>query len=64
MERKMLEYLQKGLSDAIAEMRRYGFEDRVVIKKFDALIAQKELVEMLIGKPVNLGQNGIVSVGY
>lgn len=64
MEAKMIAYLQSMLDDYGREYARYGREDRVVKEKLDAMIACKEMVEALIGLPVNLGLNGIVTVGF
>jgi hypothetical protein len=64
MEQQMIAYLQSMMDDFKKEEARYGIEDRVVESKLDAMIACKEMVEALIGKPVNLGVNGIVTVGF
>ena len=64
MEEKMIAYLQSMMDNFKKEEARYGSTDRVVVEKLDAMIACKEMVEALIGKPVNLGINGIVTVGF
>ena len=64
MEEKMIAYLQSMMDDFKKAETRYGKSDELVFEKFDAMIACKEMVEALIGKPVNLGFNGIVTVGF
>ena len=61
----MIKYLQSMLDDFIDEdMRVEGRDDRIVNKKFDAMIACKEMVEAMIGMPVNLQKDGRVTVGF
>lgn len=64
MEEQMIAYLQSQMDDFIAERAKYGGNDRMVIKKFDAMLACKNMVEALIGEPVNLGMDGKVTVGF
>ena len=64
MEEKMIKYLQSMMDDFKKEETRFGSEDRIVNKKLDAMIACKEMVEALIGKPVNLQFDGRVTVGF
>ena len=64
MEAKMIAYLQSMMDEFKKEEARYGIQDRVVESKLDGMIACKDMVEALIGKPVNLGINGIVTVGF
>ena len=64
MEAQMIAYLQRMMNDFKKEEARWGINDRVVVEKLDAMIACKDMVEALIGKPVNLGLNGIVTVGF
>lgn len=61
---QMLAYLQSQMDDFKREERRYGIGDRIVMGKLDAMIACKEMVEALIGEPVNLRQDGTVTVGF
>lgn len=63
MEQKMIDYLQAQMDEFKAEEAKYGKEDRIVLKKLDAMIACKEMAEALIGQPVNLGMDGKVTVG-
>lgn len=60
----MIQYLQSMLDDFQQERERYGDEDRVVIKKFDAMIACKNMVEALINEPVNIRQDGKITIGF
>ena len=64
MREQMLQYLQSQLTDFQNELKKYGPEDRVVERKFDAMIACKEMVEAIIGEPVNLQKDGRVTVGF
>ena len=64
MDAQMIAYLQSMMDDFKKEEARYGIEDRVVESKLDGMIACKDMVEALIGKPVNLGLNGKVTVGF
>ncbi len=59
----MLAYLQKAFDRAMYEREHY--HDAHAEACMDAVIAQKELVEALIGAPVNLRlDNGRVTVGF
>lgn len=59
----MIGYLQSMMDDYKEEVRRYG-EDHWTEEKLDAMIACKEMVEALIGEPVNLRKEGRVTVGF
>ena len=64
MKQQMIEYLQ-GMMDVFQrDMARYGTEDHIVQDRLHAMIACKEMVEAMIGEPVNLGVNGKVTVGF
>lgn len=60
----MINYLQSQVNDFEENLKKYGTRDRIVIKKMDAMIACKEMVESLIGEPVNLGKDGKVTIGF
>ena len=64
MKEQMINYLQQMLDKFTDEMERYGKDDRIVEKRFDDMIACKEMVEALIGEPVNLQKDGKVTVGF
>lgn len=64
MKEQMIKYLQSMMDDFKKEEARFGSEDRIVNKKLDAMIACKEMVEALIGEPVNLQFDGRVTVGF
>ena len=64
MKEQMITYLQSMMDDFKKEEAKYGIEDRTLLKKLDNMIACKEMVEALIGEPVNLGINGKVTVGF
>ena len=64
MKEQMINYLQQMLDRFTDEMERYGKDDRIVEKRFDDMIACKEMVEALIGEPVNLQKDGKVTVGF
>lgn len=61
-EQNLINYLQSQLDDFNEDKARYGISNHMVSKKFDAMIACKEMAETLIGKPVNLGRDGKVTV--
>ena len=63
-EENLIAYLQSQMDDFQEELKRYGFEDRVVKSKLDAMIACKEMVEALIRELVNLQKDGKVTVGF
>ena len=63
-EQKMINYLQAKMDKFKALEARYGFEDREVQQLLDEMIACKEMVEAIIEQPVNLQQNGKVTVGF
>ena len=60
----LIGYLQSQMDDFQKDLKRYGSEDRIVNKKLDAMIACKEMVEALIGEPVNLQLDGKVTIGF
>lgn len=64
MKEQMIAYLQGMMDNFKKEEERWGMNDRVVLEKLDRMIACKEMVEALIGEPVNLGVNGKVTVGF
>ena len=64
MKEQMINYLQSMMDNFQKEKERYGIEDERVISKFDGMIACKEMVEALIQEPVNLQQDGKVTVGF
>lgn len=61
-EANLIKYLQSQMDDFKNEEAQFGM-DRTTVKKLDAMIACKDMVEALIGKPVNLQQDGIVTIG-
>ena len=64
MKEQMLAYLQGMMDNFKREEARWGMNDRLVLEKLDAMIACKEMVEALLQEPVNLGVNGIVTIGF
>lgn len=64
MKEQMINYLQGMMDHFKREEARWGIQDRTVQEKLDAMIACKEMVEALIGEPVNLGVDGKVTVGF
>lgn len=64
MKEQMIAYLQSMMDIFKREEARYGMNDKGVLEKLDAMIACKEMVEALIGEPVNLGVNGKVTIGF
>lgn len=61
---EMIYYLQCMLDDFMAEKKRYGASDRIVLRKMDAMLACKEMVENMIGVPVNMQMDGKVTLGF
>lgn len=61
-EKNMIAYLQEGLTRWKEEEKKFPDDERTW-KHLDRLIAQKEMVEALIGEPVNLQKDGRVTVG-
>lgn len=62
--KEMIEYLQGIMDRFMDNMVKYGRDDRMTEKYFDEMIACKEMVEALIGEPVNLRKDGYVTVGW
>lgn len=60
----LLRYLQSQMDDFKKEEAMFGLGDRIVKAKLDAMIACKEMVEAVLGEPVNLGKDGVVWVGF
>lgn len=60
----LIKYLQSQMDDFKKNEKRFGIEDSMVVHKLEAMIACKEMVEALIQKPVNLRQDGTVTVGF
>ena len=61
---QLIAYLQSQMNDYKKEECRYGIGNMIVMNKLDAMIACKEMVETLIGEPVNLGHDGTVTIGF
>ena len=64
MEKKMIDYLQGMLDEFMVEKNEFGISDRIVGKKLDKMLACKEMVETMIGMPINLGIDGKVTIGF
>ena len=64
MEKKMIDYLQGMLDEFMVEKNKFGISDRIVRKKLDKMLACKEMVETMIGMPINLGIDGKVTIGF
>lgn len=63
-EKQMLDYLQAQLTKFQKYEEKYGMDDEIVVSMFDGMIACKEMAEALLGLPVNLQKDGIVTVGF
>ena len=61
---QMLGYLQSALDDFMQTKERFGSDDDFVHYKMEMMIGAKEMVEALIGLPVNLQKDGKVTVGF
>lgn len=64
MPETILRHLQARYTDALEEGKKYGQDDRVYRRKIEQCIGMKELVEELIGIPVNLQRDGLVTTGF
>ena len=60
----ILRHLQARYTDALEEGKKYGQDDRVYRRKIEQCIGMKELVEELLGVPVNLQLDGLVTTGF
>lgn len=60
---QMLRYLQSVLDDFMTEKNRPNADKEYVHYKMNMMIGAKEMVEALIGEPVNLQKDGKVTVG-
>ena len=63
MKEQMIAYLQNMLDRYKRDEERFGM-DETTERKLDEMIACKEMVECLIGEPVNLGLDGKVTIGF
>ena len=59
----LLNYLQSLMDDFMEEKEQFGMDDRTR-GKMHGMIACKNMVECLIGEPVNLQKDGKVTVGF
>lgn len=59
----MINYLQSMLNEFQNQKERYGKDERTM-DLFHSMIACKEMVETLIGAPVNLQKDGKVTIGF
>ena len=62
MEEKMISYLREERIELNKEIAKYGLSSEMVGRMYDAMIANKEMVEALIGKTVHIGRDGEVTV--
>lgn len=58
----MIKYLQSLMDNFKAQEERYGMSEYLE-HKLDNMITCKEMVEALIGQPVNLQKDGKVTIG-
>lgn len=63
MREQMIAYLQNLMDDFQKDLAKYGHDERT-LDKMDAMIACKEMAEFLLCEPVNLQQDGKVTVGF
>ena len=62
--KEMLSYLQSMLDRFVKEKEQFGIEERGVQNLMTRMLACKDMVETLIGEPVNLQKDGKVTVGF
>ena len=60
----MIDYLQWMMDNWQQERDEFGKDDRIVKSDMHAMISCKNMVEGLIGMPVNLQLDGKVTVGF
>lgn len=60
----ILNRLQARWTNALEEGKKWGPDDRVYQRKVEWCIGMKELVEELLGTPVNLQLDGLVTTGF
>ena len=60
----MLDYLQSMLTCFLSDREEFGSSDPRVKDYMREMLSCKNMVECLIGCPVNLGMNGKVTVGF
>ena len=59
----IIEYLQEKLDEFMESKREFGM-DRETVRRFDEMIACKEMAEVLIGEPVNIRKDGKITIGF
>lgn len=59
----MLKYIQSQMDNFMEEKEKFGMDVHTE-RKLDAMIACKEMVESIIGEPVNLLKDGRVTIGF
>lgn len=64
MREQMINYLQSMMDEFKKREARLGIENDYTVELLDKMIACKEMVETLIGEPVNLQMDGKVTVGF
>lgn len=63
-EKQLIDYLQFQMDRYKQSERERGFYNFETKKLLDGMISCKEMIENLIKKPVNLGLDGKVTVGF
>ncbi len=58
----MLSYLNGKVLDYRKEKAQFGENDRIVIKKYDEIVAIKDMIEALVGKEVIVKDDGKVEL--
>lgn len=69
MKNKMINYLQEMLTKFNAMLAKNQkvpgyYRESEINRMFDGMIACKEMVEAMIGQPVNLRKDGKVTIGF
>ena len=59
-----LQWLQEELDIYNEDAAHYGHEDRIVKHRLCRMLGMKDMLEALIGEPVNLQKDGLVTVGF
>lgn len=61
---RMLRYLNSMFDSWLVEKDKYGMDDRLVKSHMTGMLACKDMVEALIGMPVNLQLDGNLTLGF
>lgn len=64
MKEQIKSYLEAMIKKYEREVECFGRDSQYANEIFDEMIGAKELAEVLLQEPVNLGRDGIVRFGF